>query len=210
MFRYLLFLCFVVWMSSCKKEGFNTSPDALLTTSTDSIKFDTVFTGTGSITQSFKIKNENEQKLLLRSVTLMGGNSSAFKMNVNGQATSEISNLEMEAGDSIYVFVSVTINPNTQNNPFVVSDSIRISYNGQERFVQLQAYGQNAHYIRNQTIQGQTTWTNDLPYVILGSFVIDSTASLTIEEGCHIYIIILILKKVLWHIFLEKNCHRRI
>lgn len=188
MFRYLLILAALVWIYSCQKESFNTSADALLTISTDSLKFDTVFTGAGSITKSFKIKNENEQKLLLNSVKLMGGSNSAFSINVNGQATREINNLEMEAGDSIYVFVSVNVNPNAQNTPFIVSDSIRISYNGQQRFVQLEAFGQNAHYLRNQTIRGQETWTNDLPYVILGSLNIDTTAQLTIEQGCRIYV----------------------
>jgi hypothetical protein len=62
-----------------------------------------------------------------------------------------------------------------------------INYNGNNRYVQLQAYGQNANFLRNRVITGNTTWANNLPYVILGSLRIDTTASLTIQPGCRIY-----------------------
>lgn len=117
----------------------------------------------------------------------MGGAVSAYKMNVDGDATSQANDLVIEANDSIYVFVSVTINPNATNLPFIVSDSILISYNGNSRYVQLQAYGQNANFLSNRLITGNMIWTNNLPYVILGSLRIDTTASLTIQPGCRIY-----------------------
>ncbi len=183
----LLFFAFCLLLASCKKDSFINSSDALLRTSTDSLKYDTVFTTAGSITKSFKIINENNQKLRLSKVKLMGGTGSSFKMNVDGIATTEASNLDIEANDSIYVFVSVTINPNAANLPFIVSDSILINYNGNNRYVQLQAFGQNANFLRNRVITGNITWTNNLPYVILGSIRIDTTASLTIQPGCRIY-----------------------
>ena len=186
LFCLLLFtLCLL--LASCKKDSFINSADALLRTSTDSLKYDTVFTSTGSITRSFKIINENNQKLRLSKVKLMGGTASSFKMNVDGMATTEASNLDIEANDSIYVFVSVTINPNATNLPFIVSDSVLINYNGNSRYIQLQAFGQNANFLRNRVITGNITWTNNLPYVILGSIRIDTTASLTIQPGCRIY-----------------------
>ena len=137
--------------------------------------------------QIFKIINENNQKLRLSKVKLMGGAASAYKINVDGAATTEVNNLEIEANDSIYVFVSVNINPNAANLPFIVSDSILISYNGNNRFVQLEAYGQNANFLSNRVITGNVVWTNNLPYVILGSIRIDTTATLTITTGCRIY-----------------------
>ena len=174
-------------LSSCKKDSFITSADARLRLTTDSLKYDTVFTTTGSITKSFKIINENNQKLLLSKVKLMGGTASAYKININGSATTEINNLEIEANDSIYVFVSVTINPNAANLPFIVSDSILINYNSNNRFVQLQAYGQNANFLSNKLITGNVNWTNTLPYIILGGIRIDTSATLTIPQGCKIY-----------------------
>jgi hypothetical protein len=183
---YIIVILFL-GIASCKKESFITSSDATIYTSADTIKYDTVFVTAGSITQSFKIFNTNNQRLLLSQVKLMGGSQSPFKININGIATSQLSNVEIAANDSIYIFVSVTINPNSNNLPFIISDSISINYNGNEKFVQLQAYGQNAHFLNNQIIEDNVTWTNDLPYVILGSLQIDTTATLNINAGCKIY-----------------------
>ena len=164
-FLFLFASAIIISATSCKKDSFITSPDARLRISEDSLKFDTVFTTTGSITKSFKIVNENDQRLRLSSVKLMGGNSGAFKMNVNGIPGSALTNLDIAANDSIYVFVSVFVNPSAANLPFIISDSIFIEYNNTVRFVQLQAYGQNAHFFTNQFINTSTAWPNDLPYV---------------------------------------------
>ena len=183
---YLLVLTTLVFFS-CRKDSFITSPDAQLGIGVDTLHFDTVFTTTGSVTQFFKITNNNNQKLRLNSVSLKGGSASAFKINVDGSMGPQLSNIEMDANDSIYVFVSVTINPNMANLPFVIRDSIEISYNGNNRLVQLEAWGQNANFLRSRIITGNTVWTNTLPYVILGSLQIDANATLTIPKGTKIY-----------------------
>ena len=183
----LLTFAFCFFLASCKKDSFITSEFAQIGMTADTLKYDTVFTTTGSITKSFKIINPNNQKLRLSKVKLMSGLTSAYKMNIDGAATTEVNNLDIEANDSIYVFVSITINPNAANLPFIVSDSILINYNGNSRYVQLQAYGQNANFLRNKLITGNVVWTNNLPYVILGSIRIDTTATLTIQPGCKIF-----------------------
>ena len=180
-----IMLCLIA--SSCKKDSFITSADAGLTTSVDSLKYDTVFTSVGSITKSFKISNTNNQKLLLSKIQLMGGTASSFKMNVNGLLSNEVNDIEVAANDSIYIFVTAHINPNVVNLPFIVKDSIQINYNGNSRFVQLEAFGQNANFLRNRIIKGNVTWTNNLPYVILGSLKVDTGATLVINPGCKIY-----------------------
>lgn len=172
---------------SCKKESFITGSDASLSVSADTLHYDTVFTTTGSITQFFRIYNDNNQKLKLSSVRLSGGAASYFKINVDGSPGPEVRDIEINANDSIYVFVSVKIDPSSENLPFVVQDSIGIQFNGKERWVQLDAWGQNAHFLRSMVITGNEVWTNDKPYVILGGLQVDTTATLTIEEGCRIY-----------------------
>ncbi len=191
-FRLRNFVCLTTTIicllfSSCQKDSFITSQNARLSTSADSLKYDTVFTSVGSITQSFKINNLNNQKLLLSEIKLMGGAASAFKINVNGSPSAEVSNIEMAANDSIYVFVTVHVNPNFANLPFIVRDSIMIMFNGNTHFIQLEAYGQNANFLRNGVIKGNVEWNSNLPYVLLGSLRIDSAATLTIDAGCKIY-----------------------
>jgi hypothetical protein len=173
---------------SCRKDSFINSPDAAVTITADTIKYDTVFPTTGSVTQQFKIINENKQKLLLSSVKLMGGTGSAYKMNIDGIATTESNNIEVAANDSIYVFVQVNVNPNVANLPFVIRDSIQVSYNGNNRMVQLEAWGQNAHFLRDKQVLTNETWTNDLPYVILGFLHVNPNVNLTIEKGSRIYV----------------------
>jgi hypothetical protein len=185
-FIAIIFLSICIF-SSCKKDSFITSADARLSTSIDSLKFDTVFTTTGSITKSFKIFNNNEQKLLLSKIKLGGGATSAFKMNVNGIAATELNNVEVAANDSIYVFVTVTVNPTAANLPFIISDSVLIDFNGRNAKVNLEAFGQNAVFIRNGLIISNVNFTNTLPYVILGGLQVASTGSLTINAGTKIY-----------------------
>ncbi len=186
--KYIIsFLIASSFFVSCKKENFITSAAASLSTSVDSVKFDTVFTTTGSITKSFKINNNNEQKLLLSKVKLGGGTTSAFKININGITTTELNNIEIEANDSIYIFVTVTINPTTANLPFIISDSILINFNGNNKKVYLEAYGQNANFIRNGLIIGNVNFTNTLPYVIIGGLQVASSGTLTINAGTKIY-----------------------
>jgi hypothetical protein len=118
----------------------------------------------------------------------MGGNSSAFRININGLASSNASDIELDANDSMYVFVTANINPQTGSLPFLVSDSIQFVWNGNESFVQLQAFGQNAHFLRRKKIEQDTTWQNDLPIVLLDSCIVRPGKTLTIKEGTHIYV----------------------
>ena len=177
----------LVIVLACKKDSFITSPDARVNITEDTLHFDTIFTSTGSVTQFFKIINENNQKLKISSIKLMGSTSSSFKINVDGTPGPEVNNLELEANDSLYVFVSVSINPNAANLPFIITDSIEINFNGTKQKVQLEAWGQNAHFFRNKKITVSESWSNDLPYVILGFLQVDTNATLTINKGCRIY-----------------------
>ncbi|KAA9039367.1 hypothetical protein FW778_11090 [Ginsengibacter hankyongi] len=186
--KYVFFFILTAIIISCKKESFIKSPQANLSTSVDTLKYDTVFTLVGSVTQSFKIFNNNNQKLRLSQVKLAGGASSVFKINVDGTAATEVDNIEMNANDSIYVFVQVNVNPNANNLPFLLRDSILISYNGNQKFVQLQAYGQNAIFLNSVKLTGNVTWDKTLPYVIIGGILIDSNSTLTVQRGTKIYL----------------------
>ncbi|PZP50180.1 MAG: hypothetical protein DI598_06185 [Pseudopedobacter saltans] len=171
---------------ACKKTDYIGSPDASIS-ALDSVKFDTVFTAQGSATRIFKIFNNNKQKLRISNIQLAGGSNSAYQMNVNGNAGVDFSNIDIEAGDSIYCFVRVNIDPTNASSPFIVQDSIGIFYNGNSKYVQLQAYGQNAVYLTNESILNDTIWKNTLPIVLLKKLTIPEGKTLTIEKGSDIY-----------------------
>ncbi|MBN8835438.1 MAG: hypothetical protein ABS68_05005 [Niastella sp. SCN 39-18] len=183
----ILVLLASVYFISCAKENYITGAEARLSTSIDTLKFDTVFTSAGSVTRHFTVLNENDQKLKLSAIKLMGGSQSPFKININGSAVNELANITLAANDSLYIFVSVYVDPNAANLPFLLSDSIQIQYNGNTRYVQLQAYGQNAIFLNHTIISSNTTWSNTLPYVILGSLQVDTGVTLTLPAGVKIY-----------------------
>jgi hypothetical protein len=184
----LLGIIITASVTSCKKDTFITSPNAIVALSTDTLYFDTVFTTTGSITGEFKIFNQNNQKLLLSNVQLMGGATSYFKFNLDGSPGTVFNNVTIAANDSLYGFVIVTINPNDSLLPFIIRDSIRIVYNGDTAFLQLEAYGQNANFLRNAVITKDTAWNNKLPIVLLGGLTVNTGATLTIQQATKVYV----------------------
>ncbi len=188
--RLLVVLILIVCCSvtACKKDSFITGSDATLSLSEDSLHFDTVFTTAGSVTQYFIVYNTNNRRLRLSNVSLAGGNTSYFKINIDGTPGPSVQDVEINANDSVYVFLSVKIDPTSANLPFIVQDSISIDYNGNRRWVKLSAWGQNANFIRSGVIKGNQTWTNQKPYVIIGGLQVDTNASLTIEKGSRIYL----------------------
>lgn len=180
-------------------DKIDSSPSLRLGFSTDTVLFDTVFTTIGSSTRSFKVYNRNNHRINISDIHLSGAANSPFKINIDGQAGNSFSNIDIDAHDSIFVFVRVNINPDDQNAPFIRQDSLLFTLNGNHQRMDMVAWGQNAHYIvadtrkpglppykiiagRNQTV----IWKADKPYVIYGYAVVDSTAKLIIEAGARI------------------------
>lgn len=171
---------------SCEDDGYMTSPDAQLQFSTDTITFDTIFTTIGSTTQHFTVHNPYEESVLISRIRLAGGDFSSFRLNINGEVGNEIYEVEVPPKDSIYIFVEVTIDPNGQNLPMVVQDSIEFTTNSNIQDIKLIAYGQDFTLIKGERLE-TTTWTSEKPYLIYDYAFVDSTAVLTIEPGTKIF-----------------------
>ncbi|HMO34079.1 MAG TPA: choice-of-anchor Q domain-containing protein [Lacibacter sp.] len=184
---FILLLLGTLCVFSCRKDTL-TSKEARISLSADSLQFDTVFTSAGSTTRFFLIKNENRQAIRLTQVQLIGGSASPFRMNVDGTPGTQFNDVEIEGNDSLYVFVKVNVTPNAQQQPFVLRDSIAVEWNNNRSYLQLEAWGQNAVYLRNVRLQGNQVWNNQLPYVILGGLVVDTNATLTIQPGTRIHL----------------------
>mgnify|MGYP000871456661 CR=1 FL=1 len=188
----------VVILGACRKDpDFDDESD--LQTSVSEIVFDTVFTTVGSTTKMFYIKNSSNQPILT-SINLGGGNSSNFRVNVDGVPGVAFSDVEIPANDSLFIFVKVTVDPQNSNSPLVIRDSLMFTTNGHQKKVGLTAWGQDAHYIvadkalggslNYKIVAGEgvdTTWTNDKPYLIYGYAVIDSTGTLRINPGVKLH-----------------------
>jgi hypothetical protein len=202
--RSILFLAIpvalILFVSSCQKDPIDDDPNLKLDFSQDTVFFDTVFTSLGSTTQYFTVHNPSKDKVRISSISLAGGETSFYRMNVDGIPAFEVNDIEIEGEDSLYIFLRVTIDPDDTRNPFVVSDSIVFETNGNFQDVNLVAWGQNANYILADTyIEGypkfkiianefeETVWTSDKPYVIYGFAVVDSNGSLRVERGTQVH-----------------------
>ncbi len=193
LFIFGLFL-FTFAFVACEKESFYTGNDAKLAFSKDTLRFDTVFTAVGSATRSFKILNPYDKTLIVNKIFLEKGEQSIFNLNIDGISGDSQTAIEIPANDSIYVFAEVTINPNDQNNPFILNENIIFETNGVVQKVVLEAWGQNANYIPNKDFKGKIAlidadqiWDDPKPYVIYGTLVIDN-AKLTLPAGTRVYV----------------------
>jgi len=188
--KYLLVLpTMVILILACQKENtFITSGDAKLEFSQDTISFDTIFTTVGSTTKNFRVYNPHKQSIEISSIYLVGGQKSNFRINVNGIESYEVNNIEVRPEDSLYVFVEVTVDPNGNNLPMVIKDSIVFVTNGNSQDVKLLAYGQDVNLIKGVFYQEDVTWTLDKPYLILDSVWVDSSYTLSIDPGVQVYL----------------------
>jgi hypothetical protein len=178
----------LISVSSCKKkDNIDSNPALKLTFSTDTVFFDTVFTTVGSVTKRLMVHNNNAGKLVVSSIRLGGGSNSVFSLNIDGTPATTVSDVEIAAHDSIFIFIKVTLNPNNQNNPLVITDSILFNTNGNLQKVALVAWGQDAYFYRNKRLTGNITWDSIKPHVIFGYLRVDTGASLTIMAGTKLY-----------------------
>lgn len=184
---YILLLVLALgYLISCEDEKYLSSSDVKLRFSVDTVMFDTIFTTIGSTTQHLKIYNPYNQKVLISSVKLAKGETSNFRLNINGVSANEVKSMEIAPFDSLYIFVEVTIDPSGQNLPLVVKDSIEFITNSNHQYVDLVAWGQDFKLIKRQKLKS-TTWTNEKPYLIYNYAYVDSNAVLTIQPGTKIY-----------------------
>jgi hypothetical protein len=184
--QILIAVAILILLFSCEDEGYMSSPDAELQFSVDTVMFDTIFTTIGSTTQHLKIYNPYDENVLISRIRVAGGDFSNFRLNINGQTTNEAYEVEVPARDSIFVFVEVTIDPNGQNLPMVVQDSIEFTTNANVQDINLVAYGQDFKLIKGENIE-TTTWTAEKPYLVYDYAYVDSTSTLTIEPGTRIH-----------------------
>jgi hypothetical protein len=185
---FLFFLpVLIVWLGSCQKENISSNPSLKLTFSTDTVMFDTVFTTIGSSTQYFKIYNNNSQDLRISSIQLAGANSSLFRINVDGVAADRVENITIRRNDSLYVFVEVTVDPNNQNSPIMVDDSIVFITNGNIQDVNLVAWGQDINLLNARTVHSDSILTPDKPYVIYDYLYVEPDVVLRILAGTKLY-----------------------
>ena len=210
--NFLVFLIFslLILVSSCRKD-FSTIPSfGNLEFSKDTVFLDTIFTNIGSATYNIKVYNRGNKAITIPKISLENGNSSNYRLNVDGIAGKEFFNIDILAKDSIYVFVETTIDANNLTNP-LYTDRILFDTGNNQQYVDLVTLVQDANFIfpgrepismkiDSLTIDGQPTtikgrfltdaeltFSNTKPTVIYGYAAVPKNKTLTINAGAKVH-----------------------
>lgn len=183
----LIILASIVYSCNDGFEDYSSDPNHKLTFSTDTIAFDTIISTINTPFKAFKVYNRNSKNLLISSVILENGTESNFKINVDGRAGHNFSNIEIRANDSIFVFVDAKPAETGINTPKYLKEYISFFINGNHQKVLIEASSQDAFIWKGVIINKDSTLNNEKPYVIYDSLVIEKDALLTITEGTTFY-----------------------
>lgn len=167
---------------SCIEDDFTTSSADVLTFSTDTLSFDTVFTELGTPTARLKVFNRAKKSLNITSIRFKDP-STKFAMNVDGQSGSAFTDVEIRGQDSIFIFVECKLPLSPTDKPRLTEDDIVFLTNGVEQEVHLEAWGQNVTRLRKKRITEDTRFTADRPIVVFDSLIVEQGATLTIDPG---------------------------
>jgi hypothetical protein len=182
----LVFLAFAAFvLSFCEKpDDFESLGD--LAFSTDTVKFDTLFTQVQSPTRRLTIYNRISRGLEVSEISLAKGAASVFEMIINGDTRQLQTNVRINPRDSILAFIKLKaeVEKNTDYFDFLV---FRFK-NGKEQRVTLYAHVLDAYFFRDTVLtEAITTLPNDKPIVIDGYIYVSPGTTLNIMPGAELY-----------------------
>ena len=185
----MLFIAVLCFFSSCQDESFSSDPNLRLIFSADTINFEMSISTVTSATRRVVVHNRNNNALRISEIGLTGGAASPFRINVNGRTAenNRFSNIEISARDSMFIFVNVLVEELEQDAPLLIEDHIFFNTNGNIQRVVLETYGQDVEFLRNLTLQNDSTLTARRPYVIFGNLIVPDGKTLTLEPGTRLF-----------------------
>lgn len=209
-FGFLIVFSLILAASSCRKDFSTTPSTGDLLFSTDTVYLDTIFTNIGSATYNLKVYNRSNQDITVPKIRLENGQSSNYRLNVDGIPGKQFEGIDILAKDSIFIFVETTVDINTVTNP-LYTDRILFDEGSNQQDVDLVTLVQDAHFIfpgrdamtmeiDQLTLDGEPTeiqgrflestelnFTADKPYVIYGYAAVPSGRTLTVDPGARIH-----------------------
>lgn len=203
--RLFFFGAMALWVfSACRKDVAFNRGNAVLQFSADTIFLDTVFTSIGSSTRQLRVFNPTANNLLISRIRLGRGPQSFFRLNINGQSSKDLRDVEILARDSIYIFIEVTTDV-MGSLELLYTDSIIFETGNSFQNVQLVTLARDAYFhypdsvlsisqdpfppllLPYKFVNCNTTWRNDKPHVVYGYAVIADGCELAIEAGTQVH-----------------------
>ena len=141
---------FLLLCSSCRKDFEFEPSTGQLEFSKDTLYLDTIFANIGSSTYNLKVYNRSNKDITIPSVSLNRGESSGYRLNVDGAAGKAFYNVEILAKDSLFIFVETTYNTATNplaNTEFLYTDKIEFDSGINQQSVDLVTLIKDAVFI---------------------------------------------------------------
>jgi len=182
----LFFLSFLFLIISCdNKEEFNHDPKFRLQFSEDHLSFDTLFSGIPSTTKQIKVYNPSSKAVYIDEIGLEN-NDEGYRLNINGIAGNNAKQIQIPAKDSLYVFIELSTEDMNQDDPRLLEDHIRFTFNSKVQRFLLQSWAQDVIRFSNNELQTQE-WTPNRPYFIDNNLYLQKNQSLKIQAGSKVY-----------------------
>ena len=151
-----------------------------------------LLTGHNTATQKLMLYNRQKGELSLSSICLRGGDSSIFRINVDGMAGTDFTNpdfLHIAQGDSLYILVEATFAGRQDERDVVREDFLDIVCNGRTQSIRLVVTTRDVEELLNDTIRSDTTWlAGGIDKLIYGAFAINPGVTLTVQPGVTLYL----------------------
>ena len=176
---------------SCNRDDINfESPTQLLRFSADTVFCDTVYNQVRSETYAVKIYNNEDKDVMIPKISLGSGNSSLYRINVDGKAGTDFTNVPLRKNDSLYIFVEIA--PVANAPQAIAEDQINVETPAGKQHVTLFSVVQDAEfYIESKTnpniLTNNTNWTNEKAKIIFGNLTLDAGKKLDIQKGTKVY-----------------------
>lgn len=193
--KFKLILGFSFWFLltavSCNRDEISfESPSQLLRFSADTVFCDTVYNQVRSETYAVKIYNDEDKDIMIPKIYLQSGAASLYRINVDGKAGTDFTNIPLRKKDSLYIFVEIA--PVANAPEAIAEDQINFTTPAGNQHVTLFSVVQDAEFfIQSATnpniLSANTNWTNGKAKVILGNLTLESGKTLDIQKGTKVY-----------------------
>jgi len=208
--------CLVLW-SSCRNDFESVPSTGNLEFSRDTVYLDTVFTNIGSSTYNLKVYNRSDEDINIPTIQLANGETSNYRLNVDGIPGKSFQDIQVLSKDSIFIFIETTADINTlpgNETDFLYTDQLQFDAGGNQQNVELVTLIQDAVFLfperfgdgtaetlnlgtdgegNDILIEGfflddnELTFTNEKPYVIYGYAAVPPQKTLNVQAGARVH-----------------------
>ena len=192
-FKLILGLSFWILLTavSCNRDEISfESPSQLLRFSADTVFCDTVYNQVRSETYAVKIYNDEDKDIMIPKISLQGGAASLYRINVDGKAGTDFTNIPLRKKDSLYIFVEIA--PVANATEAIAEDRINFQTPAGNQHVTLFSVVQDAEFFIQSAsnpniLSANTNWTNGKAKIIFGNLTLESGKTLDIQKGTKVY-----------------------